>query len=336
MGKENGDGKKYTGYDDRFSTYVWNSETKEFFGRTGVAWAKLTIFYIIFYCGLAAFAGLCYYLFSRTLTDQRPKWILAESLIGTNPGLGYRPMPDPDNNADSTLIWYNMADKKDASFWYNQLEEYANRVDESISSSQGDVISCTYDSNTKATQQQSCRVDTSEFGQACSKANHFGYLTGEPCILLKLNKIYGWEPDCFGINKDGKHDLELLRKELDDQEKSGMPTSLKNFILRNVQDKPEDKRTRFLKTIWVSCEGEGKPDQESLGSVAYYPQQGIPGFYFPYEKQGGYQSPFIFAQIKNPLRGVLINVECKAWARNIYHDRVNRQGSVHFELLIDG
>lgn len=33
--------------------------------------------------------------------------------------------------------------------------------------------------------------------------------------------------------------------------------------------------------------------------------------------------------------GVLINIECKAWAKNIKHDRQDRRGSVHFELMID-
>lgn len=33
--------------------------------------------------------------------------------------------------------------------------------------------------------------------------------------------------------------------------------------------------------------------------------------------------------------GIIINIECKAWARNIIHDRKERIGSVHFELLID-
>lgn len=35
--------------------------------------------------------------------------------------------------------------------------------------------------------------------------------------------------------------------------------------------------------------------------------------------------------------GIIINIECKAWARNIRHtnDRHERLGSVHFELLID-
>lgn len=34
---------------------------------------------------------------------------------------------------------------------------------------------------------------------------------------------------------------------------------------------------------------------------------------------------------------VLINVECRAWAKNINYRRHNtlREGSVHFELMID-
>jgi sodium/potassium-transporting ATPase subunit beta len=30
-----------------------------------------------------------------------------------------------------------------------------------------------------------------------------------------------------------------------------------------------------------------------------------------------------------------MNIECKAWAKNIFHDRADRRGSVHFELMID-
>lgn len=33
--------------------------------------------------------------------------------------------------------------------------------------------------------------------------------------------------------------------------------------------------------------------------------------------------------------GVLINIECKAWAKNILYDRYERRGSVHFELMVD-
>lgn len=33
--------------------------------------------------------------------------------------------------------------------------------------------------------------------------------------------------------------------------------------------------------------------------------------------------------------GVLINVECIAWAKNIEPDPITRLGSVHFEVMFD-
>ncbi|ENN77179.1 hypothetical protein YQE_06317, partial [Dendroctonus ponderosae] len=87
--------------------------------------------------------------------------------------------------------------------------------------------------------------------------------------------------------------------------------------------------------VWVSCEGENVADKEHIGPVRYIPQKGFPSQYFPYTNQEGYLSPLVAVHFEKPKRGVLINIECKAWARNIVHDRVDRRGSVHFELMID-
>lgn len=53
--------------------------------------------------------------------------------------------------------------------------------------------------------------------------------------------------------------------------------------------------------------------------------------YFPYLEQDGYLEPFIFVKFLNPKFNTVINVECKAWAKNIGAD----EGIVNFELLID-
>lgn len=108
--------------------------------------------------------------------------------------------------------------------------------------------------------------------------------------------------------------------------------------------------------IWISCEGENPADIENLGPVNYFPQRGFPGYYYPYVNQRGYQAPIIAINFERPkskiltncvkssscnenyfhfVAGVLINIECKAWARNIVHDRTERRGSVHFELMVD-
>jgi len=88
--------------------------------------------------------------------------------------------------------------------------------------------------------------------------------------------------------------------------------------------------------IAITCEGENPADKENIGKLRYIPEnQSIRANYFPYSKQKGYQSPFVMIQFEKPNRGVLINIECKAWAKNIRYDRMEREGSVHFELLVD-
>lgn len=88
---------------------------------------KIIVFYIIFYAFLAGFFCLNYYIFSRTLNEDSPKWTLDASLIGSNPGIGFRPMPDQDANAESTLIWYRAGNPTDAKFWWSQLDTMVGR-----------------------------------------------------------------------------------------------------------------------------------------------------------------------------------------------------------------
>ena len=69
--------------------------------------------------------------------------------------------------------------------------------------------------------------------------------------------------------------------------------------------------------------------------MKYTPGQVIPANHFPFTNQEGYQAPFVMVRFENPKPGVLINVECKAWAENIEYNRKDGEGTVHFELLVD-
>lgn len=80
---------------------------------------------MIFYIVLALFAGGLFALFNTTLNDERPKWLLKESLIGDNPGLGFRPMP-PDDNVDSTLIFFSNKEKWTDN-WVKSIDEFLER-----------------------------------------------------------------------------------------------------------------------------------------------------------------------------------------------------------------
>ena len=76
-------------------------------------------------------------------------------------------------------------------------------------------------------------------------------------------------------------------------------------------------------------------DKDNIGEIKYYPQQGFPLEYYPYKKQENYRSPLVFVQFTNPKSHIGLMIECKAYAKNIRIDQMEKQGSVHFELLKD-
>jgi sodium/potassium-transporting ATPase subunit beta len=78
---------------------------------------------LIFYAALAAFFIIYFLIFQTTLIDGRPKYELKESIIGTNPGLGFRPMP-PESNVDTTLVWYEKNNPKNSEYWVNEIEKF--------------------------------------------------------------------------------------------------------------------------------------------------------------------------------------------------------------------
>ncbi|KYQ53875.1 Sodium/potassium-transporting ATPase subunit beta-2 [Trachymyrmex zeteki] len=293
---------------ESFRVFLWNSETGQFLGRTGASWAKILLFYVIFYAVLSGFFGAMLAVFYQTLDPNAPKWQLDNSLIGSNPGLGFRPMP-PESNVESTLIWYKASDEGNYLHWTRELDKFLEEYQKSPGANY-ERVNCDY--GRPAPPGKVCDVDMSNWGQ-CQKSNKYGYSRSAPCIFLKLNKIFGWEPKFYNNTKD----LPAL-----------MPADLKEHI------RQEEKANR-LDTVWVSCAGENPADVENMGAIQYIPRRGFPGYYFPFKNTPGYLSPLVAVFFEKPKYGVLINIECKAWAHNIIHDRFERRGSVHFELMVD-
>ncbi|XP_035228403.1 sodium/potassium-transporting ATPase subunit beta-like [Stegodyphus dumicola] len=243
-------------------------------------------------------------IFYQTLDNYHPKWQLDTS-IGTNPGLGFRPLPHPDN-VDSTLIWFTHGGGSTSAGWRYWVES----LDKFIRPYQGGqqfgehVLSCDFE--TQYDKPHVCKFDIEQLGDFCTYPNHFGYDVGHPCVLLKINRIFNWKPVPY----------------TNDTFPPTMPDYLRAAYNPNY--------------VYISCQGENAADKENIGPVKYYPENGaIPKYYFPFTNLDGYLSPFVFVHFENPQAGVLINIECKAWAANIEHDRTDRLGSVHFELLID-
>ena len=69
--------------------------------------------------------------------------------------------------------------------------------------------------------------------------------------------------------------------------------------------------------------------------VTYTPYQGFTAYFDPYYNQLGYLQPIVMVQLKDPTPGVLVNIQCTAWAKLIEHDTKKMRGSIHIEFLMD-
>merc|ERR1712037_79220 len=250
--------------------FFWRSG--ELLGRSLSSWLKLVLFYLLF-CGILALLwGLCIGLMFQTVDFYIPKYVQDQGLIGSNPGLGFRPL--------------------------------------------GGL----------GLKQKNGFNGTGAAGQ-----------WSEPSVYSSLI----WFRHGAGGNwGDMKASMDLFLRQYEPGYFPNQGASLTKCDFENTPLTPKygsnllEKQT-YMNMIWLHCDGEDDPDIENIGPVTYTPFRGFPGYFYPYRSQRGYLSPIVMVQLKNPMPGVLMNLECTAWARNIERNRLARKGLVHFELIMD-
>lgn len=287
-----------------FGRSIWNGDKKEFIGRTGSSWAKIGLFYLIFYSCLAGFFAIMLTGFFSTLKENEPTQQGMYSLIKGNPGMGFRPM----TNIESTLIRFTSGDK-------SSYEEHIKNINSMLSKYEEDqsgMIDCPDTYRQTKENKEICKFNvTEQFGTNCTKENDYGYKDGKPCVLLKVNRVFGWQPEPF--------DNETL-----DDPNNEMAQNAKVALGPRMHPA----------YIGVSCEGENEGDVDNIFKTHYYPERGFSFAYYPYYNHKGYLSPLVFVQLE-VRRGALIQVWCKLWVKNIKHHKNDKAGSSHFELLVD-
>ncbi|CAG5127547.1 unnamed protein product [Candidula unifasciata] len=281
---------------DGFFKFLWNSEKKEVLGRTGRSWAEIGAFYLVFYTVLAAFFAATIAGFYQTIDDDYPKLQGDSSLLKANPGMGYGPMPD----IETTLIHVTKEGRK-------SYVDHINKMLADYNQTNLDNTDCSRINSTRPNEPISCEVNFKELTKNCNEENGYGFLDGKPCILLKLNRIFGWEPQVW--------------TPAEAQGVRAIPDAIKHHYT--------DDR------IWIDCHGENPADNDNLGPLEYSPQQGFPKAFYPFKNQKDYRSPLVFVKFNNFTSHLGFMIECKALAKNIEVDRAEKEGSVHFELLID-
>ncbi|KAH8279715.1 hypothetical protein KR054_002776 [Drosophila jambulina] len=309
MSKNNGKGGKgefefpQPAKKQTFGQMIYDPQEGTFFGRTGKNWSQLLLFYTIFYIVLAALFTICMQGLLATVSDTEPKWKLHESLIGTNPGLGFRPLSEQTERG--SVIEFNGKKPAESDYWIELIDDFLRDYNHTEGR---EMKHCSYGQTHQPG--EVCVFNTDLFG-ACSKANNYGYKANQPCIFLKLNKIFGWTPEVF------------------DAPQKDMPDDLKKVINETAVEE--------RKQIWVSCNGHLSKDKELFQNIKYFPSQGFPSYYYPYMNQNGYLSPLVAVQFNSPPMGQMLDVECRAWAKNIVYSGSarDRMGSVTFQIIVN-
>lgn len=320
---------------DNFRLFIWNPANKEFLGRDGLSWAKISLFYFCYYLALAALFASMLSIYMAIIDKRTPPYTgksnvmnrqaIDGKIVGVSPGLGYRPQRD----TQTTLIRIKSSDKSsDNPYNYRQyvdlLDDYlsAYRIHDKIGEQ---IINCDQNSNLNDLEKQFeankvCRFEVVEMlgpNNMCTKERNFEFDKSKPCVLLKLNKIFDWKPEAY------------------------LPTDqLPRELL------PYEQIVRlYPRNVFVLCEGEFPVDNDFIGTIRYFSRTPdnsgesklgfLPFYYFPFKNQDGYRSPIVFAYFQNITTNVLVNVMCKAFARNIYRNILYRMGSVHYEIMID-
>jgi len=282
---------------------IYDSKEGKFLGRTKGSWAKITVFYIIFYSCLAGFFAIMMVGFFATLDDTAPTMQKMYSLIKQNPGMGFRPMVSPD----STLIKFNASERSTYMDDIDNIIIYLSKnyyLDENnrttnVTHSEGKEL---FDINTVL-------KDGCEY-YPDNKYDSFGYKDGKPCVLLKINRVFDWTPENF--------------------DNDSLSTDFGKEAIAS-----QDGKMPLPGYIAVSCEGENDGDIDNLGKASFVPKEGFSFGYYPYLNEKLYRAPIVFAKFPNVNRGVVMQVWCKLWVKNIKHHKNDKAGSVHFELLVD-
>lgn len=278
-----------------FCEFLYDRKSGTVLGRTGRSWLEITIFYIIFYSCLAGFFAINLAIFLNTLDTKLPRYYGKGSIIGVNPGLGYQPWIK--SNAESTLISFDPDDNTTYTKYVDALTAFWSRYNESGPG----LRTCNETESNSDESNLACIFTLQEFVDAGCGPPNFGFTEGKPCIVLTLNKLISWEPTRF---PEGSTPKEL----------------------------PPQVQKSYNGDVAVACEGEYFADQENIGKLIYIPWSGIKKKYFPYKVMEAYHQPFAMVKFESLTPGVLVEVECKAYAYNIAHDRANRLGMIHFEM----
>ncbi|KAM9454683.1 sodium/potassium-transporting ATPase subunit beta-1b [Clarias gariepinus] len=293
--------------DGGWKKFMWNSDTREFLGRTGGSWAKILLFYVIFYGFLAGiFIGTIQALL-LTLSSYKPTW---QDRI-TPPGLTHSPRSEKAEifftvNDPSTYLKTTKSIKTFLQAYNDEIQRDQLKFEDC--GEQPDGYKNRGDLESEIGIRKACRFRKDLLGP-CSgtEDQYFGFSDGKPCLIIKLNRIVNFRPK-------------------PPQSNDSVPEEVKSKVQPNL--------------IPLHCTSKKKEDEELLGQVEYYGiGGGFPLQYYPYYGKllhPHYLQPLVAIQFVNITMNQEIRIECKVYGENIlYSDKDRYQGRFDVKIKIN-
>jgi len=295
--------------------YFYNKENGTYMGRTGSSWAKIGLFYFVYYVCLTVFFAVSLIIFYQTLDNRKPSLVDMESLIKSNPGLSFRPQAD----IRTTLIVFEPGKKSDIDDHIKSIDAIIQKYKEQ-QGNYSNIVNCSDPSELNAVKDEEsdkvCAFDLELLGDECTKDTGYGYQDGKPCVLLKINKVFEWTPKL--LSSDNTSDSTVQ----DAFDKVRVQYEYKTGLLQlNPTGVP------------VTCMGENYGDKDNIGELKFFPEDGFISSFFPYTNKKNYQQPLVMVQFTKLTPNVPIQVWCKIWADGVYHHKNDKAGSTHFEIM---
>uniref|UniRef100_A0A1A8RBQ9 Sodium/potassium-transporting ATPase subunit beta n=1 Tax=Nothobranchius rachovii TaxID=451742 RepID=A0A1A8RBQ9_9TELE len=273
--------------DGGWRNFIWNSEKKEFLGRTGGSWFKITLFYVIFYgCLAGIFIGTIQAML-LTLSDYKPTY---QDRVAP-PGLSHTP------RSDKSEISFSKSDSRTYQKYVDSMHSLLQKYNDTLQTEElkfedcgetpQDYINRGSLDDTEGLK-NACRFRRSWLG-SCSGITdkNFGFEEGKPCLIVKLNRIVNFKP------KVPSNDT--------------LPEALKG------------KSVNYL--IPIHCKNKREEDEGKIGEIKYFGiSEGFPLQYYPYygkRLHSQYLQPLVAIQFTNLTTNEELRIECRVYGDNI-------------------
>ncbi|XP_068621573.1 sodium/potassium-transporting ATPase subunit beta-1-like [Battus philenor] len=139
----------------------------------------------------------------------------------------------------------------------------------------------------------------------CSAMDNYGF-PDSPCFFIKLNKIYGWKPEFY--------------------ESNALPADMSGELVDYIAAlKPAERQQ-----VWISCWEE----RFNNTKIEYPWGMGLPGRFYPFMNQKGYNSPILPVKLTPIERNSTAAVRCRAWAKNIEYNRSLKEPSGYTRIQL--